>query len=110
MPSCLGSILLMAANITTWGPQAQAYFSSGQCHAEICLVSEHHRTGERVDTMRRQLKAGGWCSQVKAAEATQQGGGRGGVAILWKEGLPMSGLEKAGAAKAEGSAVTSSCA
>ena len=85
-------ISMLAANITTWGPQAEKYL--GIVEHDILMISEHRQAKRRdLEKMLRGLGLSGWRAAASPAQRTSEAGASGGVMVCWKANMQATAVE-----------------
>ena len=81
---------LVFANITTWGPKAQAWLCA--CDADVVMYTEHHLRAQQVHKIRVQLRRHGWKIAATAARSSDNGGTgtSGGTLIAWRAHIAIT--------------------
>ena len=80
-------MVLLAANITTYGPTFKDYLGEVRGNHPIVLIGEHHLCGSRVEDAEREVGKAGYRGFWSLARSTGRGGFAGGTAILVDAGV-----------------------
>ena len=85
----MGSLRVLAANITSLSPKAMKFLEENREFAAVA-VGEHHVLEAEVPQYRHKLSKMGYASYWSPAAATQAGGTSGGAAVFVKNDVASS--------------------